>query len=64
MYRRLLRHFSSSPEDLVSEITARLTIGIQRLDLSRVETRDEATLFAVYRSDPSVAPAQDSEATQ
>jgi DNA-directed RNA polymerase specialized sigma24 family protein len=44
LYRRLLRHFVSSPEELVSEISDRLTTGIQRLDLDRV-CRIAATLI-------------------
>ena len=44
LYRRLLRHFSSNPEDLFSEITDRLTTGIDRLDLHRVR-RIAATLI-------------------
>ena len=44
LYRRLLRHFLSSPEDLVSEISDRLTTGIHHLDLDRVH-RIAATLI-------------------
>lgn len=44
IFRRLLRHFASSPEDLVSEISVRLTTGIHRLDFDRVH-RIAATLI-------------------
>lgn len=44
LYRRLLRHFPSAPEDLVSEISYRMTTGIHRLDLDRVH-RIAATLL-------------------
>lgn len=44
LYRRLLRHFRAEPEELVAEIAARLTRGVDRLDLSRV-SRVAATLL-------------------
>ncbi len=44
LYRRLLRYFASSPEELVSEISVRLTTGFHRLDLDRVH-RIAATLI-------------------
>ncbi len=44
LYRRLLRHFAAYPEELVSEISDRLTTGIHRLDLHRVN-RIAATLL-------------------
>ena len=40
---RLARHFREHPEDLVSEIAARTTLGIGRLDLAKVR-RIAATL--------------------
>jgi len=36
VYRRLLRHFPSEPELLVSEISERVTRGIERMSLDRV----------------------------
>jgi RNA polymerase sigma-70 factor (ECF subfamily) len=44
MYRRLWRYFASAPDDLVSEISERFTVGIHHLDLGRVR-RIAATLL-------------------
>ena len=44
VHGRLLRHFRDDPAALTSEISARITIGIRRLDLARVN-RIAATLI-------------------
>ena len=62
LYRRLLRHFVASPEELVSEISDRLTTGVHRLDLHRVNRIAATLLRNVERDIRHVLRARWSEA--
>jgi len=62
LYRRLLRHFAASPEELVSEISDRLTTGIHRLDLHRVNRIAATLLRNIERDIRHVLRARWSEA--
>lgn len=62
LYRRLLRHFVTSPEELVSEISDRLTTSVHRLDLHRVNRIAATLLRNIERDIRHVLRARWSEA--